>query len=286
MKIRGLPVQTQFGRLLLILSCAAALVGSPPDGSVVLSHQEMPGVQSDDNPSWFKVFSRDGREGLTADCLPHEDLPSVKEINCEFDRIRFEPPEPGEANFPLSVQEALKADPSLEQEAKTNPQNFQEEFNKKLEAKKREICSSSSKIKNDLEIQIRDPAFGPKRRNYAQQVIAACSDTDPTSVFRHMSDLKRRTCGIKASKFTLRFNKVGKRTWVYQQEGSDPSRTKMVYQLIGDGVHSHGHWTLTEMHIPEDGSKEKFTKTIWSWDYLREYELPCDFISNGNPVPD
>lgn len=119
---------------------------------------------------------------------------------------------------------------------------------------------------------------GPKTKHFYQQVIAACSDQDPAAAFRRARDLEPRPCGIWIDRFDLSFKKVRKGQWLYRQETPHPfSKVLKIYELTGDGV----QWTLSETHVPTEGSDEKLTRTVWSWDNFSEYELPCEFISNS-----
>jgi hypothetical protein len=124
---------------------------------------------------------------------------------------------------------------------------------------------------------MRDPEIGPKRKSYFQQLIVACSDKDPTVFFRRMLDLEQRTCSLWVDHFMLEFKKVKEGQWLYRQERPGLlSKVLKVYELTGTG----GLWTLSETRVPTEGSEEKPTRTVWSWENYSEYELPCEFISH------
>jgi len=270
-------VQTKISRLLLALTVVVVIIGGQSAASVVLGQEKTPGTKSDDYPIHFKVYSKDGRESLTASCMPIDLRSSVDQVTCNFIHVRFEPPQQDKPSIPLSVEEALKADPSLEQEVGKDPRKFEQEFRKGLEAAKQDLCSSSSKDRIALETKMHDPEIGPKRKSYFQQWLAACSNKDPTVFFQRMLDLERRTCDLWVDHFTLEFKKVREGQWLYRQERPGLlSKVLKVYELTGDSV----LWTLSETRVPTEGSAEKPTRTVWSWKNYSEYELPCEFISH------
>lgn len=127
-------------------------------------------------------------------------------------------------------------------------------------------------------MKLREPQTGPKRKAYYQQLLAACSDKDPSVLFRRMLDLERRTCGLWVDHFTLEFRKVREGQWLYRQETPGLlSKVLKVYELTGDGL----LWTLSETRVPTEGAEEKPAQTVWSWKNVTEYELPCEFMSHG-----
>ena len=196
---------SRFTRLLLILAVAAAPTGALPTAPIVWGQEKEPSV-----PGFFKVYSRDGRESLTATCRPIDLNPVVNQVTCKFVHVRFNLPEerPGKTDIPLSVEEALKAEPSLAEEVRKNPKKFEQELRKGLEKAKQEFCLPSSKERVAIETKMREPEIGPKRKDYYQQLLAACADKDPSLFFRRVRDLERRTCGLWVDHFTLEFRKV------------------------------------------------------------------------------
>jgi hypothetical protein len=275
---RGIPVQKKFSRLLLALAVAVSVIGGPCGASVVLGQQKKPATKSDHYPTFFKVYSRDGRESLTATCTPSQLHPSVTHVTCQFVHVRFQPPREDKTTIPLSVKEALKLDPRLEQEVRKNTKKFEQEINKGLATAKQDFCSSSSKEKTAIETKMLDPEIAPKRKVYFQQLIAACSDKDPIVFFQRLLDLERRTCDLWVDHFTLAFRKGREGQWLYRQESPGLlSKVLKIYELTGDGL----LWTLSETRVPTEGAEEKPTHTVWSWSNSSEYELPCDFISHS-----
>jgi len=273
-------MENRFATLLLVLPLAVALIGGPSAPSVVSGQQKKPGTKSDQYPTFFSVYSKDGRESLTASCRPNDLDPIVNLLTCKFINVRLIPPQerPNRDAIPLSVEEALKADPSLAQEVRKNPKAFEQELRKGLEDVKRGFCSSSSKERIAIETKIHNPEIGPKRKSYYQQWLAACADKDPSVFFKRMLDLERRTCRLWVDQFTLRFKKVRDGQWLYRQETPGfLSKVLTVYELTGDG----SLWTLSETRVPTEGAEEEPTRTVWSWKNFTEYELPCEFISHS-----
>jgi len=267
-------MKTRVSRLMLILALAAAPTGALLADSIVLGQEKKPSP-----PFAFKVYSRDGRESLTATCRPIDLNPVVNQVTCKFVHVRFSLPEerPGKTEIHLSVEDALKADPSLAEEVRKNPKKFEQELRKGLEKVKQDFCSPSSKERAAIETKMRDPEMGPKRKSYYQQWLAACADKDPTVFVKRMLDLERRTCGLWVDHFTLEFRKVRDGQWLYRQETPGLlSKVLKVYELTGDGL----LWTLSETRVPTEGAEEKPAQTVWSWKNVTEYELPCEFISH------
>lgn len=271
-------MQTKCSTLPLVLAVAVAPLGCLLSVSVVLGQQKELSHMAGSYPTVFKVYSRDGRESVAASCTPVDLKPIVNQVTCKFVHVRFEPPQPDKTRIPLSTKDALDANPSLEQEVSKNPKKFEQEFIQGLEAAKQEFCSSPSKEGIAIETKMRDPGIGPKRKSYFQEMIAACSDKDPTVFFRRMLDLERRTCGLWIDHFTLDFKKVREGQWLFRQESpSLLSKVLKIYELTGDGL----LWTLSETRVPTDGAEEKPTQTVWNRANFSEYELPCEFISHN-----
>lgn len=138
----GGEIENRFARLLLILAVVATPTGMLLTASIVLGQETKPSA-----PVAFKVYSRDGRESLTATCLPIDLNPIVNQVTCKFVHVRFNAPEerPDKTDIPLSVEEAFKAAPSLADEVRKNPKKFEQELRKDLEKVKQEFCLPSSK---------------------------------------------------------------------------------------------------------------------------------------------
>lgn len=271
-------MQNKPSRLLLVLAVAVALIGAPVAAPVASGQEKKPDTKPDHYPEFFKVYSKDGRESFTATCTPIELRLSVDQVTCKFVHVRFQPPQPDKITIPLSVEEALKTDPRVEQDVRKDPKKFEQEFSKGLETVKQDFCSSSSKERVAMETKMRDPEIGPKRKNYFQQWLAACSDKDPKVFFKRMLDLERRTCNLWVDHFTIEFKKVREGQWLYRQETPGLlSKVLKVYELTGDGL----RWTLSETRVPTEGAEEKPTQTVWNWKHFTEYELPCEFISHS-----
>lgn len=271
-------MRQQFSSLLIILAVAIVPMGTTFDASVASDQQNKSGAKPNQYPTFFKVYSKDGRESLTATCAPSQPHSTVDQVTCKFVHVRFQPPEPDKTTVPLTVEDALKADPSLAEEIRKDPRKVEQELRMALEKAKQDFCSSSSEGRIAIETKMRDPAIGPKKKSYFQQLIAACADKDPILFFKRMLDLKQRTCDLWVDHFTLEFKKVKEGQWLYQQETPGAlNKVLKVYELTGNGL----LWTLSETRVPTEGAEEKPNQTVWSWKYYTEYELPCDFISHG-----
>jgi hypothetical protein len=275
-------VQKKLSRLLLALTVAAALMGEPLAASVVLGQQKELSTKGDRYPSLFKVYSKDGRESLTASCKPIDLNPVVKHVTCEFTHVRFNPPveQPENDLLPLTLtgEEVLRRYPEFAEEAeeaRKNPKKFEEKWRNNREQLKQEFCQASSII--DYETAMGDTGVGPIRKSYFKERIAACSDKDSTVFFRHLSDSYMRMCNLWVDRFTLGFKMVRRGQWLYRQETPGLlSKVLKVYELTGEGL----AWTLSETRVPTEGAEEKPTQTVWSWKNINNYELPCDFISH------
>jgi len=272
-------VQTKCSKLPLALAVAVTLMGEPLAASVVLGQQKELGAKADQYPAFFKVYGKDGRESLTASCTPIDLKPIVNQVTCKFIHVRFDLPgkRPGEIDMPLSVEEAVKTIPGLAEEVRKNPKKVEQEFIQGLETNKQLFCSSPSG-RIATETKMRDPGIGPKRKSYFQEIIAACSNKDPTVFFRRLLDLERRTCGLYIDHFTLEFKKVREGQWLFRQERPGLlSKVLKVYELTGNGF----QWTLSETRVPTEGAEETPTRTFWNRENFSEYELPCEFISHS-----
>lgn len=60
----------RFNRLALILAVAVTLIGVLTAAFATSAQQKKPSAESDHYPTFFKVYSKDGRESLTASCTP------------------------------------------------------------------------------------------------------------------------------------------------------------------------------------------------------------------------
>ncbi|MBK5283452.1 MAG: hypothetical protein JJE16_15390 [Nitrospiraceae bacterium] len=276
---RRMPIQERITRLLPALAVAVTLMGGPLAASVVLGQQKELGTKADQYPAFFKMYGKDGRDSLTASCTPIDLKPIVNQVTCKFIHVRFDLPgkRSGEIDMPLSVAEAVKTIPGLAEEVRKNPKKAEQEFIQGLETNKQLFCSSPSG-RIEIETKMRDPEIGPKRKSYLQEMIAACSNKDPTVFWRRMLDLKWRTCGLYIDHFTLEFKKVREGQWLFRSERPGLlSKVLKVYELTGNGF----QWTLSETRVPTEGAEETPTRTVWNWENVSEYELPCEFISHS-----
>lgn len=157
-------MENGFTRLLLVLATVVALTGAPFTAAIVLGQQKKPDTKPDRHPTFFKVYSKDARESLTASCTPTDLSPVVNQVTCKFIHVRFDLPDkrPDKTDIPRSVEEALKADPKLAEEVRNNPKKFEQELRKGLEKVKQDFCSPSSKERVAIETKMRDPEIGPK----------------------------------------------------------------------------------------------------------------------------
>jgi hypothetical protein len=218
-----------------------------------------------DYPSAFKVFSRGAREQIKGFCHAEGPTRTPKAITCEFLNVRFQPY--GASTQPDDVGAMLE-----ELEAITNKD--QREYRdgiKLLSDYSRARCST-------FQSELAKPELGPRRRAFLSSMVAACSQQDPLAVARQIAEHDKRTCSLWVASFTLPFKKAGRGRWVFRQE--EPSLLSdelKLYELVGAGY----KWELIETRIPKRGTEptaRQPAKTIWSWKYDEEYELPCDFI--------
>lgn len=258
----------------LILALATILISVLFNAVAALGEQSKSVVGSDMYPTFFKVYSKDGRESLTATCNPIQPYPPVNQISCKFINVRFQPPDLQKIVFPPTVEDLIKADPSLKNE---DPQKIKKELEKGMEKAKQDICSSPEERKA-IEKRIHNPVIGPKRKKYYQQLIASCAYKDPSEFFKILYDIERKTCNLWVDEFTLEFIRVRDGQWLYKQEKPGfLSKVLKIYELTGNGV----LWTLSETRVPTEGAKEKPKQTVWRWDHYKDYELPCDFVSHS-----
>jgi hypothetical protein len=272
-------MESRLARLLLVLTVALALAGTSFTAGGAFGQQRDLGSKADRYPDFFKVLSKDGRESLTARCSPID----ASTVSCKFLTVRFVPPQerPGKREVPATLEEALRADPQLAQEAKKDLKRFEREWREGQTAFKQDFCSPNSASRVALETRMREAESGPKRRRYYEQLLAACANKDPAVFAKRMvelmADVERRTCGLWVDLFTLEFKEVGEGQWLYRQETPGRlSKVLKIYELTGDGT----LWTLSETRVPTEGAKEKPAQTVWSWRNAEQYELPCEFISH------
>lgn len=236
----------------------------------------------------FKVYSKDGRESLTALCNAKDlSLPSssVKEITCKFINVRFILPDKRiRDKFPTSPEEAAKDDPKFAEELKRNPSAAQE-WTKQMEKTMREFCAPNSETRRTLEKQMRNSNNGPKRMKRLQRMSEACSKNNPDAILKAIATWNNRTCSLWVDQFTLEFKKIGKGRWLYTQERPGGfSKIVKIYELECD---RSVLCNLIETRVPMEGTTKQEGKvepkrTAWSWKNYKEYELPsqCDFISH------
>lgn len=232
-------------------------------------------------PTFFKVYSKDGRESLTSVCTHIGHSPDVNQVSCKFTNVRFIPPEKLPQGIDTTsdwVREVAKTDPEFLEEVKKNPKKIEQKFKEEIVKLKREFCMPNSVTRTAIESKIIDPKIGPKRKSYYQQLIASCEDNNPTAFWKSMFALEYKTCSLWVDYFTIEFKKVKAGQWLYRQEKPGAlSKVLKIYELTGDGL----KWRLSETRVPMEGSKEKPVKSYWSWENIKEYELPCDFISHN-----
>ena len=258
-----------------LIPLLVTLIGALLSFSVVFGQPQELGTKADKYPTLFKMYGKDGRDSLTASCTPIDLKPIVNQVTCKFIHVRFDLPgkRPGETDMPLSVEDAVKTIPGFAEEVRKNPKKAEQEFIQGLETSKQQLCSSPS-----WETKVHDPGIGPKSKRYFQEVIAACSDKDPTVFWRRVLDLGPRTCGLYIDHFTLEFAKVREGQWLFRSERPGLlSKVLKVYELTGNGF----LWTLSETRVPMEGAEETPTRTVWNWENSSQYELPCEFISHS-----
>ncbi len=287
-------MEKKANRILLILALAVTLTGAPPAASIASGQQK--GTKQDGYPTFFKVYSKDGGENLTAECEPIDLSTIVNRVTCKFVQVRFDSPQKktdklNEADLviPLSLEDLRKkalADPTLAEEAKKSPRKFEDDIKEGFKKMVQEMHKNKQNFCRDggiIETKLRDPEIGTKRKGLFQQLLAACSEKDALLFAKRLMevtlDLDRRTCGLYVDHFTLEFKKVKEGQWLYRQD--EPgllSKVLKVYELTETGVGGI-FWTLTETRVPAKGAKEKPTQSVWSWENSKDYELPCEFVS-------
>ncbi len=135
-------------------------------------------TKEDNLPFWFKVYSKDGREGLTAFCKgknPSIDWDSQTEVTCEFVNVRFNLPPKG-PEIPLTLEEAALRIPEMAEEIRKEPQKAKEGWDKAVRSLAKTSCSSESK--SSIQAKMSDPSIGPKRKRLLEGVVQACSSKD------------------------------------------------------------------------------------------------------------
>jgi len=159
-----------------------------------------------------------------------------------------------------------------------------DEWREALEGMRQTLCSRAQgeqhAVVDFLRKTTRNPASGSKRKRWAEEVIAACSEKDPIAAPRKFGELEKRTCDLWVAGFELEFQKVGDGQWLFRQDAPSPlNKVLKVYELTRDK--DAYFWTLTETRVPTKGSDERPGQTVWNTEGFQEYELPCDFVSHG-----
>ncbi len=232
-----------------------------------------PPKQDIEYPLIIHVYKKYRAESLKAWCTP--DPLNARNVDCAFTHKRINPPKP--VRMPYTVEDAIKADPSLVAEFRKNPSAFKKEFERNLKIVEKEIPSGliSSKVRIKLEKYLNDPAMGPKLKRYYKRLLSA-------RTLKELSDIQyyheSQTCSLYINTFNLKFRYIRKGQWLFQQETPGLwSNVLKSYELTSKNGGSL--WTLTETRVPTQGANEKPSQTVWSWEWGGEYELHCDFIS-------
>ena len=222
-------------------------------------------------PSFFRVFSKDGRESLTATCKPIDGNSTTDRVSCDFVTVRFVYPSHASRASPLEEFES-----NLEAAKKEDPEGFRKKVTQLL-------CSPSSEGRKEIERKLREAEPGSKRRRNLAELVSSCAAEDPTVTLRLLREQQEQVCDLWTDRFSLEFKRVADDQWLYQQERPGLLSVLKVYELTSTTSY---RWTLTETRVPTQGSDQEPTKTFWSWNNFREYELPCEFVSHESiPAP-
>jgi hypothetical protein len=273
-----------------LLTCILSI---PLDGEVMSAQPEEPSSEKDSFPFFFKVFSKDGRESLTALCNPTNSVAKpneVNEIDCKFTNVRISNPnervDKDEANIPTTVEELANKAPEYQGELKRNPRKAAESWNEYMEGLEKlrhDACSASSQQK--WKSKFINSSAGPKRQKIFQGLIEACREKDPKLFVKQLGELERRSCDLWVDTFSLRFKKINIGHWLYQSDRpgllSNVLKTYDLRQKVGHSTLA----TLTETRVPVSGASQKTPRgkpeqMVWSWDNYSEYEVSCDFITH------
>lgn len=246
-------------------------------------------------PNFLRIYKLDGRESLTGSCSPTgddrlRDWDEATRVLCEFVHVRFHPSaeKPDSFGRIVSTLERAGEQPlGRDGEELKDPvaiKKARDEWRETLEGMRQTLCSRAPgephAVVDFLRKTARNPAAGPKRRRWGEEVMAACSEKDPIAALRKFSELEGRTCDLWVDSFELEFQKVGDGQWIFRQDAPSPiNKVLKVYELTRD---KDGYFfTLTETRVPTKGSDEKPSQTVWNTEGFAEYELPCDFVSHG-----
>jgi len=279
--------QLSFRVTTLLLAMAEALLIVPyskaqekPEFRIPKGATELPRLllPRDRYPDWFKVHSKNASETMHGICQPTEPAAkTVSELSCRIVQVRFIPPKKKSGLERLT--EFDMTHPRVTKELQANPERYEQLWNntwkKNATQHAKETCEASSKA--TYERKIRDPGIGPKRKQYLQDLLAACLNKDAPQVLNLTQEIERRTCTVSVSNFMLGFKKLSPDRWLNTKAGED---AVTVYELIS----SDGGRTLKliKRTVPLGEKKENLgDETVWTDEEPEDYELPCDFISEN-----
>ena len=242
-------------------------------------------------PSFFQVYSPDGRQSVKAQCS----TVTTNKVNCNLILVEFLPPKRAD-QVDVSLEAAAKADPKLAEQLRKNPNQVKEDWTRQMENARKDFCSASSKEKIAIETKIRDPQIGPKRKKDFQNMLQACTAKDPQVFVESVTASEKRTCRLMVNSFRVDFERIGAEQWLSNPGPQGLCNVVTTYSLRQESGYSI-LWTLSETMIAADTKgplckdalhDDELNKPIvWSWKNYTSYELPpsCDFIEPAFIIP-
>ena len=150
----------------------ALIIASLTLGSAGAAHGI--GDDSDDAPSFFRIYSQNGNEVFQAECHSLD----TDRIKCDFIGLRMTPPD---------LRVLSKQEKDFEK-AKLMPSDSE----KKVAAEPLKALSAEEKQK--LQEKLDSPDTGPKTKKLFRDMMLAYSERDGESLFRLFIENQKRTC--------------------------------------------------------------------------------------------
>ncbi|OQW62999.1 MAG: hypothetical protein BVN29_17570 [Nitrospira sp. ST-bin5] len=220
-----------------------------------------PGIQYP--PREFSLYSTNSSERITLSCTPV----SPETIDGSLSLLQIAPP---------NIQEIETATQRGIEMAQQNPEWNADLFNR-------------ARV-NILEM-MKDPAIGPKRRQFLIDLESAYASKDPTKAYKTIAGFEKQVCKVTAQQYSLRFVKISPTRWESHPKPTGLCNVNRIYHLT---ERQESEWELVESTTDSDSESfchelNKAIKGDQSWKTTNSYlhEPPCEFLEFRNvPIID
>jgi hypothetical protein len=255
--------------------------------ALMVGSEELPAKEKqrpESYPSFFKVFSKDGNQSLTAVCEPKDRTQPKNlsvETTCRFTDVRFEVPSPTQNTFSPLLEDMAKINPEIAEQLRKEPEKTRAEWKTALAQMQADLCAE--KALREAKDKMKEMNNDSKRKRMMAEVVKGCTDNIAVETFlTNVSELANSTCQVFVDHFSLEFRKIDDRKWLYTQAQPSLVGTLKVYELTAEPEHSL--WTLreTRLMVGQQETAAQPEQKIWSSRNWDSYELPeqCHFLSH------